>query len=373
MPLSVGQYVLVTGATGFIGAHVVDNLLSRGIRVRIAARSPSKGESMLAARLPQFAASTTAGSLLDYVTVPDFSAGKKINLSPALEGGIDGIIHVASPFTYDTQNNEAELIIPAINGVKAILSAAAAAAAKTNGQVKRVVITSSFASVIDLERNRIAKEGGSKGEKYFTYTAEDWNPLSYEEAADPSTSAVVAYRGSKKFAELAAWEFVNNNSDKCHGFDIVTLCPPMTFGPVVHGVTKRGQLNESNAMIWKVVKYLKGEEESMPVSRVPFWVDVRDLAEVHVQALIKGEAGGRRYLVSSLERFSYGVVEDIVREEFPELVRREKGPDKPEQAIDESYGMDGVTVARDLGVRYRSFRETVVDLVKQVVVEMEEE
>ncbi|KAK4463011.1 putative 3-beta hydroxysteroid dehydrogenase isomerase [Cladorrhinum samala] len=303
-------------------------------------------------------------SQLDFVTIPDFGS-ETVDLTDALEGGIDGIIHVASPLSYDTQNNEAELIIPAINGVKAVL----AAAARTHGRVKRVVITSSFASVIDLDRNLRAKEG----EGYFTYTAGDWNPLSYEDAADPRTDAVVAYRGSKKFAELAAWEFVNNYQstaeDASCGFDIVTLCPPMTFGPVVHPVRARDELNESNAMIWKVVKYLKGEgEESLPVSRVPFWVDVRDLAEAHALALLKHEAGGKRYLVTAPERFSYGLAGEIMRHEFPDLAaagEMRRGAHE-KQSIDESYGMDGSTAARDLGVTYRKFKETVVDLVRQL-------
>lgn len=47
---------------------------------------------------------------------------------------------------HDTKNNEKELIIPAINGVKAVLEASA----KT--KVKRIVITSSFASVMDFNR-----------------------------------------------------------------------------------------------------------------------------------------------------------------------------------------------------------------------------
>lgn len=303
-------------------------------------------------------------SQLDFITIPDFGSAT-VDLTDALEGGIDSIIHVASPLSYDTQNNEAELIIPAINGVKAVLTAAA----ETQGRVKRVVITSSFASVIDVDRNLRAKEG----EGYFTYTAADWNPLSYEDAADPKTNAVVAYRGSKKFAELAAWEFVNNYqstaADANCGFDIVTLCPPMTFGPVVHPVKGREELNESNAMIWKVAKYLKGEgEESLPVSRVPFWVDVRDLAEAHVLALLKHEAGGKRYLVSAPERFSYGLVGEIVRRVFPDLVAEEemRRGEHEKQTIDRSYGMDGFTMAQELGVTYRNFKETVVDLVRQV-------
>jgi len=134
--------------------------------------------------------------------------------------------------TYDTTNNEKELIIPAINGVRSIVDAAA----KSN--VKRVVVTSSFASVLDLNR---------KAPPFFKYTGKDWNPLTYEEAVDPATNSVVAYRGSKKFAELEVWKFVE--TQKPH-FDVVTLCPPMTFGPVVHPVHKVDDLNESNARLW---------------------------------------------------------------------------------------------------------------------------
>lgn len=38
-----GDTVLVTGATGFIGSHVIDQLLARGIKVRGTVRSLEKG------------------------------------------------------------------------------------------------------------------------------------------------------------------------------------------------------------------------------------------------------------------------------------------------------------------------------------------
>lgn len=80
------RYILVTGSTGFIGAHVVDNLLARGYSVRGATRSAAKGEQMKAAR-PQYA------SKLDFVVVEDFT--KSGVFDDALEG-IDAVIHVAS-------------------------------------------------------------------------------------------------------------------------------------------------------------------------------------------------------------------------------------------------------------------------------------
>lgn len=76
----------MTGATGFIGAHVVDALLNRGLKVRGATRSKAKGEVMLQAR-PQHA------SHLDFVEVEDFESGGSFENAMS---DIDGVIHVAS-------------------------------------------------------------------------------------------------------------------------------------------------------------------------------------------------------------------------------------------------------------------------------------
>jgi nucleoside-diphosphate-sugar epimerase len=232
------------------------------------------------------------------------------------------------------------LIIPALNGVRSILSAASKAS------IKRIVLTSSFAAVLDLSR---------KSPPFFTYTSSDWNPLTYSEAIAPSTPAVVAYRGSKKFAELEAWSYLKTNKPQ---FDLVTLCPPMTFGPVVHPVSRVGDLNESNAQLWKIAS----GEKPLPVTRVPFWIDVRDLAEAHVEALVRPEAGNKRFTPASPEHFSYSMAAKVMLEEF-DWARGSVSEE--EQEVDVSYGLDGVTVTKELGVRYRSFRETVVDLVSQ--------
>ncbi|KAL4876315.1 hypothetical protein BJY04DRAFT_210726 [Aspergillus karnatakaensis] len=317
------KFVLVTGATGFIGAHIVDALLARGLRVRGATRSPAKAQAMLNAR-PQYK------SQLEFVQINDFESPG--GLEEAVSG-VDGVIHAASPFTYNTTDNERELIIPAINGVKALFAAAHGQSPVT---VKRIVLTSSFASVLDTTR---------KTPPYFTYTSSDWNPQSYAHSIDPSTSAVVAYRGSKKFAELAAWEFISTHKPD---FDLVSLCPPMTFGPVVHPVAGLEGLNESNAMLWQAAS---GRS-------------CRDLAGAHVEALLRGEVGGGRYTVCAPERFSYGVVAGIVKEEFEGLRGGVRGGGE-EQGVDESYGLDGERAGRELGVQYRRFRETVVDFVRQ--------
>ena len=80
------KFVLVTGATGFIGAHIVDALLSRGLRVRGATRSMAKGEAMMKAR-PQYK------EQLEFVQINDFESPG--GLVDAVKG-VDGIIHTAS-------------------------------------------------------------------------------------------------------------------------------------------------------------------------------------------------------------------------------------------------------------------------------------
>ncbi|KIX02420.1 uncharacterized protein Z518_08361 [Rhinocladiella mackenziei CBS 650.93] len=325
--------VLVTGGTGFIGAHVVDNLLERGLKVRVAIRNLKKGELLRDARLEH-------ASKLDFVQVADFA--KATSFHEAVRD-VEGIIHVASPLNFGVQDNEKDFILPAINGVKSILEATAQAP-----QVRRVVITSSFGAVINADR---------KAPPRFTYTAADWNPLSYEEAADNKSPQIVAYRGSKKFAELAAWEFVQREKVN---FDMVTLCPPMVFGPIVHPVARMDELNDSAARLWEVAS----GSNPMPVARVPFWIDVRDLAQAHVEALLRPGIGNKRFTVASPERFSYQKAAEIIMSEF-DWGKSRVCQSGGKQEIDDSHDLDGETAAKELGLTYRSFRESVVDFVTQ--------
>jgi nucleoside-diphosphate-sugar epimerase len=125
---------------------------------------------------------------------------------------------------------------------------------------------------------------------------------------DPKTRAVVSYRGSKKVSELEAWSFVKKKPQ----FGIVTLCPPMTVGPVVHTVIRVQDFNESKAILWRVAS---GEE--LPVARVLFCIGVRDSAKAHVEVLLLPEAGNKRFTPASPERFSYSLAAKIILKEFP--------------------------------------------------------
>jgi|TARA_R110002003_G_scaffold121_19_gene10799 nucleoside-diphosphate-sugar epimerase len=106
------------------------------------------------------------------------------------------------------------LIDPAVIGTTGILKAIK----KSAPSVKRVVITSSFASIVN----------GSKGFwPGHTYSEEDWNPITSQEATE---NPMMGYRASKTFAEKAAWDFIEKEKPN---FTLSTINPPMVFGPIV--------------------------------------------------------------------------------------------------------------------------------------------
>jgi nucleoside-diphosphate-sugar epimerase len=135
--------------------------------------------------------------------------------------------------------------------------------------VKRVVITSSFATVVDLSK------GPRPG---YNYTEQDWNPATYETAASPDTDGVTAYWASKKFAEQAAFEYVERNKPN---FTITGICPSMVYGSAAHTINKLTQLNTSSADIYRLIN---SSENSVPETEIFGYVDMRDVGEAHAPA-----------------------------------------------------------------------------------------
>jgi nucleoside-diphosphate-sugar epimerase len=140
---------------------------------------------------------------------------------------------------------------------------------KHSPSVKRVVITSSFASVLDPTK------GLRPG---YTYSEKDWNPVTTQQAKDMKSS-VVAYLVSKTIAERAAWDFVEKEKPS---FSLVTLCPPMVYGPVASEFDSMAKLNQSSADIYRL---FNGSEKSVPEDAFPAEADVRDRKFLDVQRL----------------------------------------------------------------------------------------
>jgi nucleoside-diphosphate-sugar epimerase len=177
------QRVLLTGANGFVGSHVLAQLLARGWSVRAVVRSQAKADQV-AADFPNMS------SQLDFGIVPDITVPGAFNSVVQSSPPFDTVIHTASPFLYRVIKDNREFLDPAIKGTTEVLKSVKAFAPT----VTRVVITSSCAAVVDFAAPPTTSP-------MKTYTEEDWNPTTMEQALSgpPST----AYQASKKFAEQA--------------------------------------------------------------------------------------------------------------------------------------------------------------------------
>ncbi|KAI5456165.1 hypothetical protein BGZ63DRAFT_367555 [Mariannaea sp. PMI_226] len=330
----MAQTVLVTGASGYIAAHVVETFLRKGYNVRGTVRSEKMASDVRETHAKY------AGQL-SLAIVPDMSAS---NAFDEAVKGVDGVIHTASPFILGAIDYEKELFQPAIQGTTSILEAIQ----KNNPSVSRVIITSSFASIVD------PTQGQRPG---YTYTEADWNPVAGKE--DGSANPVVAYLASKTLAEQAAWKFVE---DKKPNFSISTICPPMVYGPVAHRVDNVKLLNTSSADIYRL---FNGSEKEVPDTGFHAFADVRDVAEAHLLAFEKPEAAGQRYLIAT-GQYTYQRICDIIREKFPELrgstPKGDTGAPYPH-----SYRLDTFKAARQLGMKFIPLEETIAGTVESIL------
>jgi nucleoside-diphosphate-sugar epimerase len=226
--------------------------------------------------------------------------------------------------------------------------------------VRRVVVTSSFAALIDEAHAT---------DPSHTFTESSWNPVTL---ADVHRSPATAYRASKTLAERAAWAFVKDPAASRGGevrFDLVTVNPPMVFGPVVHYLESLDAVNTSNE---RLVDCLRGKwrEQGVPsAGPVAIWVDVRDVAEAHVKAGLEiPEVGGKR-LFATAGLFSNAELARVVRKHFPEDAERlpteetKGGELAPE---DQRFKFDNSETNKLLGIKWRSFEDSVVDTVKSL-------
>jgi len=249
----LNELVLVTGGSGFIGAHCILQLLGAGYRVRTTVRSPQKQSDVLA--MLKVGGAEPTSEMLSFAVADLLSdAGWADAVA-----GCDYVLHVASPFPASVPEHEDDLIRPAREGALRVLRFA------RDAQVKRVVLTSSFAAI-----------GYGTELPGRPYCEVDWTDLEGQ--------GLTAYVKSKTLAERAAWDFMTREGGS---LELSVVNPVAVFGPV---------LGPDYSTSIQIVKRLM--DGSMPgCPRLSFGlVDVRDVADLHLRAMTDPAAKGERFL-----------------------------------------------------------------------------
>jgi dihydroflavonol-4-reductase len=247
-----GGTVLVSGGTGFLGGWCVVSLLERGYDVRCTVRDLTRERAV---RDAVTAAGVDAGSRLT-VLAADLTSDDGWGEAVA---GCRYVLHAASPFPPVQPKDPDELIVPARDGALRVLRAA------LDAGVERVAMTSSIAAIrSDRESSAAAP-----------YTESDWT--------DGADTSHTPYVRSKTIAEQAAWDCVRAAGAEDR---LTTINPGAIIGPA---------LNDDHSYSLQSIERLLGGMPAVPQLGFSF-VDVRDVADLHIRALTDAAAGGERFI-----------------------------------------------------------------------------
>jgi len=249
------ELVLVTGGAGFIAVHCILQLLSSGYRVRATLRDVKREaavRSMLAAGRVE------AGERLTFIQA-DLSSDE--NWNEAVKG-CAYVLHIASPTPKLNFKHEDEMIIPAREGVLRVLHAS------RDAGVKRVVLTSAIGAIVYGHPKQTAP---------------------YDETVWTDTTHAPAYQKSKTLAEKAAWEFMTHEGGR---LELAVVNPAAVMGPVLGP--------DYSHSVYLVKNLLTGKMAGCPKINACF-VDVRDVADLHLRAMVDPRAKGERFIATAGE------------------------------------------------------------------------
>ena len=244
--------VCVTGATGFIGAHVTSQLVAAGHDVRVSVRDPGRLRALEGVEVEPVQAN-----------VLDRRALRRVF------EGCELVFHAAGLVASRPAGE-----VWRVNAIAPRLAVEAAARAG----VRRVIVTSSVGALGPATGRRAANEQNS------------W----------PEDGTGLLYTDAKHEGELAALE-AGDRLD----IDVVSVNPAYVLGAALN----RSLAGETSTRI--VANYLRGRLPAI-VDSYTNLVDVEDVARGHLLAARKGRAGERYILGGDNLRWSE-VVERVAR------------------------------------------------------------
>ena len=301
--------VLVSGGTGFLGKRTVLELLDRGYDVRTTVRDLASEDTI---RTDLAAAGIAPGNRLEVVAA---------NLTsddgwPEAAADCRFVLHIASPFPPEQPKDPDELIVPAREGAKRALAAALDAGAE------RVVLTSSVAAI---HANRQDSEA---------------QPLNEDDWTDGDDTSRIPYTRSKTLAERAAWALAEEKGARER---LATVNPGAIIGPVLG--------EERSYSLQTIERLLEGDMPAIPKLGFSF-VDVRDVADLHIRAMTDPAAAGRRFI--AVDRFMWlADIAAILRERLGDDASKVPSREAPNLLIKAVALFDKSVkpIVPDLGVR----------------------
>lgn len=202
--------VLVTGANGYIGSHIIDKLLKAGYLVRGTVRSPEKQKwlqdrfdaaygkgkfelcPVLDIEAPNAFDEAVKGLCLNLSQNHDFTKRLNVSFSP----GVSAVAHVAN---VDSVSDDPKVIERTVKG-----ALNAIAACEKEPSVKRFVYTSSLAAVYIPKPNQQL----NIDESTYNYPA-------VKAASEPPTPGqnrhFINHCAAKTSGELAIWDWVREH------------------------------------------------------------------------------------------------------------------------------------------------------------------
>ncbi|GAB2199190.1 NAD-dependent epimerase/dehydratase family protein [Sessilibacter sp. MAH4] len=337
--------ILVTGATGYVAGHLVKKLLAKGHTVHAAVRDPENPEKL---KYLNEIAAQTSGNIV-YFKADLLKPG---SYAQAMKG-CELVYHTASPFMLKVNNPKRDLIEPALLGTRNVLEEA-----NYTESVKRVVVTSSCAAIygdnIDLQTipNKTLTE-----EHWNTTASESHNPYAY----------------SKTLAEREAWKIAKAQSR----WDLITVNPSLVIGP---GINPNATSESFN-----IIKQLGAGKLK---SGAPKWglglIDVRDVAEIHLQAGFTPSAHGRyiacaystdTYAMTRLLLEKYGTRYPIPKSCLPKWLLWLVGPivdntltrEMISKNVDYPWQADNSKATKAFNINYRDLKTSLEEFFQQAI------
>lgn len=249
------ETVLVTGGSGFLAGWVIIGLLQRGYSVHATIRNPEYQDALRKSFAENGAPAATNVDRLQFIRAELESDNGWVEAV----NGCAYVIHVAAPFPATQPKNDDELIIPARDGALRVLQASLEAG------VRQVVLTSSVAA---MEYSRHPHAPAT--------TEADWT--------DVERRDITPYIRAKTLAERAAWDFAAKHKAQ---FNLAAIAPGTMLGPVLGG--------HLSFSMESVKQLMDGSAPAIPHLGFGF-VDVRDVAKLHIMAMTAPEAADQRFV-----------------------------------------------------------------------------